>query len=1113
MIWHDGVLPAESPPLGRSLTEELLSYGFGLLRLALKARELGIVDDLVQKAFELSAESLESVVRNGDPTDEARGFYRVVAAASYHLGGFSARAYSLLAQAVNEENAAEIERAFGLLMLRRLDSLQSLILKTLSGLQNADEVLTRRLDSPDDPFDLDDALSAALTENYLRALAAFLFALRADDEMILDGSQERLNDGEHLCASAGLIPTWWIYRMSKFLTKSLWDSSIQRLLPMDSEDSEDWPKLRELFVALLASRATAELDLWPSQLDAASRIMNVGDDIIASLPTSAGKTRIAELCILRTLSLGQRALFVTPLRALSAQTERTLRATFGPLGFDVSSLYGSAGTSSADLDSLSNRDIVVSTPEKLDFALRNNPGLIDDVGLIVLDEGHMLGPREREVRYEVLIQRLLKRPDSPRRRIVCLSAMFPSGDQMDDFVNWLREDEPGGPVTSLWRPTRQRFGHIEWRETAANYELRIEDETTTFIRRFILQTMKTGPRGGKIRFPDQQNDLVLASAWRLAEDKMSVLIYCPERRSANAVAKRALKAAEEGFLPPLADFDPTSASKAVAVGKEWLGAEHPVLKCLSLGIAVHHGALPRPFLREMDILIRDKQVPVIVASPTLARGLNISATCVLFQSCERYDRSKKKRLPISVEEFLNVAGRAGRAYVDLDGQALGVCYIPDHLRTWKALLEQKSEQKLESGLIGIMGRLFTVLKRRFGNEEDIIEYVINNSDVWDDPGGDKSVPTEWTNALALLDIALLSLIGEGQCGVDDVAKVLDDVLASSFLKRRLRRYKESNQRFVSEALASRAKYICATTSTAQRRGYFFSGVGLTAGRFLDANSDELNKALLDAEDALRNRDHGRCTTAIVDIAERIFGVEPFRPNTMPDSWKDIVKGWLAGEPMDLLQSIDEDAPIFVEDALIYRLAWGVEAIRVRSRANDEQLFDERPSPIVAVIEAGTFSTQEALLLQTGLSSRIAARRALEQCPAEFETIHDMRNWLFSDPVVKASGSADWPTPDSREAWLSYVESQRAAQRNRWTVFNQDIPVRLTGAQPTRKGVPVLALQPAGSATICIYTPEFTEIGRSTHHFEPWAMHSAIGHVIDKNRIQIRYVGPTAAGKQ
>ena len=167
------------------------------------------------------------------------------------------------------------------------------------------------------------------------------------------------------------------------------------------------------------------------------------DNLVVALPTSAGKTRIAELCILRTLASGQRVVYVTPLRALSAQVERDLGQTFLRLGFSVSSLYSSVELDSGDAETLRQGDIVVSTPEKLSFALRNDATLIDDVGLVVLDEGHMLGPNEREVRYEVLVEGLLKREDAAKRRIVSLSALFPTPEEMVPLVAWIRQDASG----------------------------------------------------------------------------------------------------------------------------------------------------------------------------------------------------------------------------------------------------------------------------------------------------------------------------------------------------------------------------------------------------------------------------------------------------------------------------------------------------------------------------------------------------------------------------------------------------------------------------------------------------------------------------------------------
>ena len=219
----------------------------------------------------------------------------------------------------------------------------------------------------------------------------------------------------------------------------LWAHSLHETLPTTPPEGgeERYPELRRLFIASLYARKSAELELWPSQREAAQRSTDVSDDLVVALPTSAGKTRIAEITALMCLSSGRRVLIVTPLRALSAQTERTFRQTFSPLGFSVSSLYGASGLSAGDADALQSMDIVIATPEKLDFALRNDATLIDDVGLVVLDEGHLIGPTEREIRYEILVQKLLRRPDADSRRIVCLSAILPDGQPLDDLTAWI----------------------------------------------------------------------------------------------------------------------------------------------------------------------------------------------------------------------------------------------------------------------------------------------------------------------------------------------------------------------------------------------------------------------------------------------------------------------------------------------------------------------------------------------------------------------------------------------------------------------------------------------------------------------------------------------------
>jgi hypothetical protein len=223
-----------------------------------------------------------------------------------------------------------------------------------------------------------------------------------------------------------------------------------------------------------------------------------------------------------TLATGKRVLIVTPLRALSAQTERSFRKTFSPLGFNVSSLYGASGLSSGDEDALRTREIVIATPEKLDFALRNDPTLIDDVGLIVLDEGHMIGPSEREIRYEALVQRLLRRYDAADRRIVCLSAVLPGGDELNDLTAWIRADQPGEPVRSDWRPTRQRFGTLRWQAGAARLTLDLANGGP-FLDGFVTQKAARGQE--KNPYPRKASHLALFAAWEFASQGKRTLIF------------------------------------------------------------------------------------------------------------------------------------------------------------------------------------------------------------------------------------------------------------------------------------------------------------------------------------------------------------------------------------------------------------------------------------------------------------------------------------------------------------------------------------------------------------------------------------------------------------
>jgi hypothetical protein len=614
IIWRDGALPPDAPAFAPQLSYDLHSYAYALLGLGLRLRELGGDAGQARTAFEQAATALEAVMAKGNRQEVDRDFHFVMAAAAYHLAHLSARAYSLLAIVEADENFSPVERTLAQLMRRNFGVLRATVLDFRASGQGSDTRIAAGIQAqldqaegvavpPEDGSDfLFDGLDIALTDAFMAAMSLFLLALERGEQGLVDQALERLRVNLAICSEMNMLPQWWAHRVAIHLLSDLWSSTFHERVPLQPAGglAADWPRLRELFIALLQRRTKAEIDLWPSQTEAAARAVDQSDDLVVSLPTSAGKTRIAELCILRCLAAGKRVVFVTPLRALSAQTETTLQRTFGPLGKTISALYGSIGVSGFDEDAIRERDIVVATPEKLDFALRNDPSLLDDVGLLVFDEGHMIGPNEREVRYEVQIQRLLRRADAQGRRIICLSAILPDGDQLDDFAAWLRRDHPGGLIKNDWRPTRLRFGEVVWTSPTARLNLRVGDERP-WVQRFLTGVAPPNgipPKRRRTRlFPDDQRELCLATAWRLVDDGQTVLVFCPERRSVEPFADVIVDLNERGALRSLLEADPNVLNTAIALGEEWLGADSAILKCLRLGVALHHGALPTVLLQ------------------------------------------------------------------------------------------------------------------------------------------------------------------------------------------------------------------------------------------------------------------------------------------------------------------------------------------------------------------------------------------------------------------------------------------------------------------------------------------------------------------------------------
>jgi hypothetical protein len=152
LMREKGVLPPSAPPLGATIEADLAEHGFALLRGAMALRAQAGASELTNTAFERAANAFEALVRNGDPEASDRGFRRTIAAAAYHLAGYSAVAYSLFNEMEDDLNTSPAEAAIRHLILRDLNQLGAFVREWLSDEAHGDEQIAKALGAEDQPF-------------------------------------------------------------------------------------------------------------------------------------------------------------------------------------------------------------------------------------------------------------------------------------------------------------------------------------------------------------------------------------------------------------------------------------------------------------------------------------------------------------------------------------------------------------------------------------------------------------------------------------------------------------------------------------------------------------------------------------------------------------------------------------------------------------------------------------------------------------------------------------------------------------------------------------------------------------------------------------------------
>lgn len=378
------------------------------------------------------------------------------------------------------------------------------------------------------------------------------------------------------------------------------------------------------------------VNLHPPQAEAVNKGLLDGKNILMAVPTAAGKTLLAELCMLRAILFDQgRCLYIAPLKALASEKFNEFTKKYEPLGIKVGLAIGDLDSPSKQLNQF---QIVVATAEKVDSLLRSRATwLISGLSVVILDEIHFINDGLRGPTMEILTARIRQLND--KVQMVGLSATISNAHEMGGWLN-------AEVVSSKWRPIPLKEG------VYFNEKILFDGYGTKFIRE---------------EASDDLSKLVLDTI----RGKGQVLIFVNSRRSAQAVSKQVSKA----VLSALTDEEKIKlkdiAKKAAGSGSETTKVCQKLADALLCGAAFHHAGL-KPNQRELiETHFKGTLIKVISCTPTLAAGVNLPARRAIIRDCKRFE-SGLGQVYIPTSEYKQCAGRAGRPQYDEYGEAVMV---------------------------------------------------------------------------------------------------------------------------------------------------------------------------------------------------------------------------------------------------------------------------------------------------------------------------------------------------------------------------------------------------------------------------------------------------------
>lgn len=401
-------------------------------------------------------------------------------------------------------------------------------------------------------------------------------------------------------------------------------------------------------------------------------------NLVYCASTSAGKSFVAEILMLRrVITTGKMAILVLPYVSICTEKAEHLEKLLEPLGKHVRSYYGNQGGGSLPKDT----SVAVCTIEKANSLINRllEEGRLSEMGIIVIDELHMVGDPKRGYLLELMLTKLRYAAGEGISKSSDGESSGGSSDKNDPAqglqIVGMSATMPNVAAVADW--LQAALYQTEFRPVPLEEYIKVGNS----IYNKSMELSRTIPKGADLGGKDPDHVVELCN--EVVQEGQSVLIFCSSRKGCESTARHVakfLKSFTVDINENNCEFaDITSAINSL---RKCPAGLDPVLEeTFPAGVAFHHAGLTVEEREIVETCYRKGLLRVLTATSTLAAGVNLPARRVIFRQprigCDFIDGTR----------YMQMAGRAGRTGIDTKGESVLICK-PQELKKVMGLLNE-----------------------------------------------------------------------------------------------------------------------------------------------------------------------------------------------------------------------------------------------------------------------------------------------------------------------------------------------------------------------------------------------------------------------------------------